>query len=60
MYVERESGRQEVLEMIESGEAVGLSSIDQLLSEKEMLSIAYHYQGCQVTNQDHVSLTVSI
>ncbi|MGD6966592.1 hypothetical protein ACQCVP_09195 [Rossellomorea vietnamensis] len=39
MYIERESGRQEVLEMIESGEAVGLSSIDQLLSEKEVSSI---------------------
>ncbi|MGD6802231.1 DUF294 nucleotidyltransferase-like domain-containing protein [Rossellomorea aquimaris] len=39
VYVERESGRQEVLELIESGEVVGLSSIDQLLSEKEVPSI---------------------
>ncbi|TYR97713.1 CBS domain-containing protein [Rossellomorea vietnamensis] len=38
VYVERESGRQEVLELIDTGEVVGLSSIHQLLSEREELS----------------------
>ncbi|WP_421382042.1 DUF294 nucleotidyltransferase-like domain-containing protein [Bacillus salacetis] len=38
VFVERESGRQEVLELIDKGEAVGLSSIHQLFSEGEEAS----------------------